>query len=175
MTPAVWFLSYEQFQRVRPGPSAVAISISDRFYEAVFAPGYASVLKLRFADADPAREPVSPAVQCFTAAHAGELLAWCDLWLARQDIAHVFVHCWAGRSRSAAIAWWISHHYGLRLQTRFTPRHANRHVLRLLPGDYLPAAWSTAAEHAPAARLLDEDFAPLPWRCPAWRVPPGGP
>lgn len=166
MMGGVWFLSHEQFQWVRPGPEALVISISDRFYEAEVEPGFAAVLRLRFSDVDPAREAVPRVAECFTPDQASDLVAWCDRWLERGRYAHVFVHCWAGRSRSAAIAWWISKQYHMHLRTAFTVRFMNAHVLRHLPGNHALPEPSELAPGTDAVRSLGELFVPLSFLVP---------
>lgn len=166
MMGSVWFLSYEQFRRVRPGPEALVISVSDRFYEAEVEPGFAAVLRLRFSDVDPAREAVPHVAECFTPDQASDLVAWCDRWLEGGRAAHVFVHCWAGRSRSAAIAWWISKQYHLNLRTEFTVRFMNAHVLRQLPGNHALPELSELAPDTNAVRSLGEWFVPLSFLAP---------
>ena len=161
MMRGVWFLSYEQFSRIRPGPDAVAISISDRFYEARVAPGFAAVLRQRFSDADPALEALPPGAQLFTPDHAGELNVWCDHWLGRDGITHLYVQCWAGRTRSAANAWWISQQYRIPLRTDFPLQFMNLHILRQLPGAHPLPALTSGERDCRAARSPGEHFAPL--------------
>lgn len=162
----VWFLSYEQFRRVRPVPEALVISVSDRFYEAEIGPGFAAVLRMRFSDVDPARETVPRDAECFTPDQAGDLVVWCDRWLGGGQPTNVFVHCWAGRSRSAAIAWWISKQYHMRLQTDFTVRFMNSHVLRQLPGKHALPELSELVPDDDPVRSLSESFVPLSFLVP---------
>ncbi len=136
MLRQVSFMSLQRMQALAASPHAVVISITDSSPHAVRPAlhGYRDALRLEFLDI--AEEHVSAAIGSWPleptpseherlSEHRGERLpALSDAVAIRQflDAHHVakepievLVHCYAGASRSAAIALWAAEHYGIQL------------------------------------------------------------
>lgn len=129
MLTEVHFLSYAQVQSLKARRDIAVISVTDAMYHADLADGFGAVLRLRFADYDPARDGGGGHPHEFNGDHSSQLRQWVDA--VHEDEAHrrLVVHCWAGISRSAAIAWWVHRRYGVPLMTKFPAYYLNRYVL----------------------------------------------
>ena len=132
----IYFFSYEQFRSIRPNSRDVVVSVSDRFYEADVTDGYLDVLRLKFSDVVSheevcgAHEGVVP----FSTRHALAIAELLNRVITTGGVRYLLIHCYAGISRSAAIAWWASRYYKLPLLTNFPPHGLNKLVLATLPG-----------------------------------------
>jgi rhodanese-related sulfurtransferase len=73
-----------------------------RFYHGMEHPS----IKQKFADGQ--KEPIF-----FNSQIAGEIMKWVlDIWTADKNCT-IKVHCWAGRSRSQAVAYWLNMYFNL--------------------------------------------------------------
>lgn len=134
MLKEIHFVSYQQFLALQGRADTIAISITDRLYEGTVAEGYHDVLRLQFADYDPVRDTPLTCQHPFTPVHAALVREWITVHHAAAVPLILLVHCWAGISRSAAIAWWAHQKFGAALKTRYPAYHLNRFVLHQLDG-----------------------------------------
>lgn len=162
----VAFISLHQVQKLPGRPDTVLVSIQDRHYAPKLQPGFADVLVLDFDDHDPERDGLDALAEKFTPEQATQLREWVMTHGRATAPRNLLVHCNAGISRSAAIAWWVHREFGTPLSTRFPACYLNRHVLRLLNPDILPPAIPANAPSlyrlmSQTARVFDE--AEWPW------------
>lgn len=138
----VYFLSYAQFQAVAPDRQDYALSIADRFYLPSVGGGWRGALQICFSDADPdvVQGPFPVGCVLFSDGHAELIRSFTDR--IRNDVAarYLVIHCHAGRSRSAALAWWAHRYYGWPLLGEFPPHGLNRYILANMPGSMSPPA-----------------------------------
>lgn len=136
MLRQVSFMSLLRLQALAASPHAVVISITDSSTHAVRPAlnGYRDALRLEFLDI--AEEHVNAAIGSWPleptpseherlSEHRGERLPalsdalavrkFLDTYHAAAELVEVLVHCYAGASRSAAIAVWAGEHYGIPL------------------------------------------------------------
>ena len=126
MIQEVTFLSQAGAEAMRSLPREGIISITGSGYpQARLRRGWSRVLRLVFDDVE---KPVFEAAH-FDKDHAEEILRWLDKVEGKVD--KVFVHCHAGRSRSAAVAKFIAEKYDLSGGIRVYEEH-NRRVHRIL-------------------------------------------
>jgi predicted protein tyrosine phosphatase len=119
MVQSVSFLSEAKTKRLRPDPQAAIISITDswRGEQPRFRLGWGTVpLRLRFDDTETAStfspySSGSTGYQAFDRQDAQVIVAWLDRHV--QHLNHIYVHCWAGISRSSAVAKFIAQRYDL--------------------------------------------------------------
>lgn len=134
MLKRLYFLSLFQTERIDGRADTIVISIRDRHFKARLREGFGDVLSLYFDDYEFDGISDRP-VDIFTPAHANALRNWLQRYSEANDEFTVLVHCHAGISRSAAIAWWIYQSYqehGLVLKTTYPFWYLNRDVLRVL-------------------------------------------
>lgn len=136
----VTFMNAMAASDLTPDPSNAMISISD-------APGWGDpglpqsrfdrLLRIYFVDGHYSGETICDMGRNFKNIYSAyfdrqrayqirEFLDECDVL----GIQNLYVHCTAGRSRSAAVALWASRHHGYALKG--DPKHANDMVLDLL-------------------------------------------
>jgi predicted protein tyrosine phosphatase len=105
------FISEEQAVRMEPIGTMGLISITDfERGNAPIRPGWGSVLRLKFDDIEtfgPYGERGVP----FDESDAKQVIKWLDQ--NKHKISALYVHCWAGISRSAAVAKFIAEKLGL--------------------------------------------------------------
>ena len=121
MIREVSFLSQAGAEAMRPLPREGVISITGSGYpQARLRRGWSRVLRLVFDDVE---KPIFGAAH-FDKDHAEEILRWLDEVEGKVD--KVFVHCHAGRSRSAAVAKFIAEKYDLSGGIRVYEEHNSR-------------------------------------------------
>lgn len=126
MIGEVSFLSQAGAEAMRPLPREGIISITGSGYPpATLRKGWRRVLRLVFDDVE---IPFFGATH-FDTVHAEAILHWLDEVEGKVD--KVFVHCHAGRSRSAAVAKFIAEKYDLSGGIRVYEEHNGR-VHRIL-------------------------------------------
>lgn len=126
MIREVTFLSQAGAEAMRPLPREGIISITGSgLPPATLRRGWCRVLRLVFDDVE---IPFFGATH-FDTGHAEAILRWLDKVEGRVD--KVFVHCHAGRSRSAAVAKFIAEKYDLSGGIRVYEEHNGR-VHRIL-------------------------------------------
>jgi predicted protein tyrosine phosphatase len=154
MLNEVAFLSQAQIGRISGQANTLVVSIRDPGVTVDLNPGFRDVLPLEFDDIDPLSDqlPEGTIVQPFTANHAHALEAWLEPYVKAMARYTLLVHCGAGVSRSAAIAWWVHKTFGAALQTGFPVGYLNRHVLRTLSPEILPPELPHDAPAVPAPR-----------------------
>ena len=126
MIREVSYLSQASAESMRPLPREGIISITGQGYpRAKLRRGWRRILRLVFDDVE---RPVAGAVP-FGESHADTLIHWLDG--VETHIDSVFVHCHAGRHRSAALAKFIAERYDLSGGVRVC-EDCNRRVYRML-------------------------------------------
>lgn len=134
MFVGVHFLSYKQICTLKDCDDIVIISIFDPQYAAPYLP-FAShrILSLKFSDIDFHRgDTPSKGSVIFGQSHAKVIREWVQTHNALSAKFDLVIHCWAGLSRSAAVAWWAAHEYQIPLITTFPSYHLNLSVLNCL-------------------------------------------
>jgi len=106
------FISEEQAVRMEPIGTMGLISIVDfeRSGGAPIKPGWGSVLRLRFDDIETSG-PYGEKGVPFDESDAKKIIEWLDQ--NKHRISALYVHCWAGISRSAGVAKFIAEKLGL--------------------------------------------------------------
>ncbi len=113
---SVDFLSEEDMKGLRSSPLYGVISITDLGRRAELTEGWGSVLRLQFDDIEES-EPFRPygggatKYDAFTKEDAKKIKVW--LKANETKLSGIYVHCWAGVSRSAAVAKYIAEEYGI--------------------------------------------------------------
>lgn len=126
MIREVDFMSQARAEAMRPLPREGIISITGSGYPpATLRKGWRHVLRLIFDDVE---VPFFGATH-FDNAHAEAILRWLNE--VEKKVEKVFVHCHAGRSRSAAVAKFIAEKYDLSGGIRVYEEHNGR-VHRIL-------------------------------------------
>lgn len=136
MLTRVAFMSQQRLQALRPTPQAIVISITDSAPRAVrpVLDGYCDGLRLEFLDIseedvnaavgswpmEPSQEEHERLSECRgerlpALSDAVAIRRFLDDHHAADRSVEVLVHCFAGASRSAAIAVWAAEHYGIAL------------------------------------------------------------
>ena len=148
----VRFLSQIAAEDCQPDENTSMVSIiGPGSFEAEIKPGFRTLLKMYFDDID--EESLNVAVGSIPDfADDGELIVNSyllpDLHHAREivkfvetgDFEHLIVHCFAGISRSAAVAQFVADRYGADLLLKsygFGTRHKNNRLYRLLNTAFL--------------------------------------
>jgi predicted protein tyrosine phosphatase len=131
MIREVEYLSQARAENLRPLSREAIISITGSGYpKATLRKGWLRVLRLVFDDID---APFFNAVH-FDSPHAEETLAW--LQKVEGKVDKVYVHCHAGKSRSAAVAKFIAELYDIPGGIHVYP-HYNQMVYRVLNNNWL--------------------------------------
>jgi len=140
----VTFLPKSKAEQIQPGPTDAMISICDPGDEVQLASGWEQLLTLSFLDMvydDDLLERFGEAAPRVYAGypqrrHAEAIRQFVDE-LNQQNINRLYVHCYHGRSRSAAVASWVANRYGAELERNDT-HDANPLLQTLLnnPGRY---------------------------------------
>lgn len=148
-------MSLQRMQSLPPSAKAIVVSVTDSSPHAVRPTlhGYRDVLRLEFLDI--AEEHVGAAVGSWPleptpqeherlSEHRGERLPalsdalairhFLDAHHAAAETVEVLVHCYAGASRSAAVAAWAAQYYGIPLidVAKGGTHEANARIARLL-------------------------------------------
>lgn len=134
----VTFLPKSKAEQLQPEPGYAMISILDPGDSVELATGWDHLLTLSFLDMvydDDLLERFGDAAPRVYAGypqhrHAEAIRQFVDE-LNQQEIGCLFVHCYHGRSRSAAVASWVASRYGATL-TREDTQDANPLLLTLL-------------------------------------------
>jgi len=114
---SVSFHSEKEMKGLRPSPLYGVISITDPGRIANIPEGWGSVLRLQFDDVEepdpykPYGDPYARSSRLPTASDAQKILSW--LKANERKLAGIYVHCWGGVSRSAAVAKFIAEKYGI--------------------------------------------------------------
>ena len=132
MLKNVHFVSQRQAEAIDGQSSVIVISIHDSSRRPALRSGFRDVLFLCFDDYDQNRDGIDALMEPFSLAQAETLKAWLGKYLDDDTVSDLLVHCHAGISRSAAVAWWAHKKHGLELKTEYPAWHLNRHVLRTL-------------------------------------------
>lgn len=159
--------SEQQVREIVPGSYQALISITEPGRLINHAPGWGSVLKVQFLDSTYDEDEIRANwnmrrlhfAGCIRAVHATEILRFLEDAHKDLKISELLVHCWAGQSRSAAVARFAAERYGARLD-RDTSRY-NTTVYKLLqnPDCYEPLLAATEpASHGLFARCLSGIF-----------------
>jgi predicted protein tyrosine phosphatase/alpha/beta superfamily hydrolase len=158
MIKHVHFTSRYQAERVEGRPDVVVISIHDRHARPNLRAGFRDVLRLAFDDYDRDRDGADALMEAFTTEQAETLKAWLEPYLRATMTYTLLVHCHAGISRSAAVAWWAHKAHGLEMKTDYPAWYLNRHVLRTLDSAIAPPPKPDDAPEIPQ----DRGFGPPP-------------
>jgi predicted protein tyrosine phosphatase len=167
MLGRVAFVSLHQAERLPGRAATLVVSIRDPRYRPALSPGFADVLPLDFDDHDDARDGLDALKRKFDSGHAMALRAWIEARRGDAATYDVLVHCRAGMSRSAAVAWWLHREFGMDLTTRFPAYRLNRHVLRTLnPALDPPGVPAGAPDLYTMMTMMERDApeAEWPWR-----------
>jgi len=122
----VEFLSQVEAEGREPrGRSGIISITSPDIRPASLKPGWRSILRISFNDA----EEHEPGAVLFSETHARSILSWLDRYEDRLD--HVIVYCYAGVSRSAAVARFIADRYVIADFDRDYDFY-NKRILRIL-------------------------------------------
>jgi hypothetical protein len=167
MLQRVAFVSVYQARKLAGRSDTAVISIHDRHFSPALRAGFADVLTLEFDDHDDDRDGRDALADKFTPEQAARLRAWVTRIREEDRARGLLVHCNAGISRSAAVAWWVHREFEVPLCTRFPAHHLNRHVLRLLNPGIAPPPLPDGAPGlhqlmSRVARVFDEDG--WPWK-----------
>lgn len=139
MLKSVHFIPLNLAEKLEGRPDVIVISIHDRHFRPNLRSGFRDVLHLDFDDYDSERDGLDPAQDTFTPEQAESLKSWLEPYLRADRDFTLLVHCHAGISRSAAVAWWAHKAHGVELATEFPVWYLNNHVLRVLdPGIATP-------------------------------------
>ncbi len=141
MLGEVEFMSQHQAERIDGCSDVLFISIRSPGQRVALKLGHADVLPLEFDDWDPQRDGMgaSRIVTAFSDEMAAQLERWLSHYESQSMQYRVLVHCHAGVSRSAAIAWWIHKTYCTNLKTALMPQYMNRYVLKILNPSLAPS------------------------------------
>lgn len=158
MINEVHFSSRYHAERVEGRVDTIVVSIHDRHAKANLRSGFRDVLYLAFDDYDRERDGADALMEPFTAEQAETLKSWIEAYLRASTRFKLLVHCHAGISRSAAVAWWAHKALGIELKTDYPTCYLNRHVLRTLDAKVAPPAKPDEAPEIPK----DRSFGPPP-------------
>jgi predicted protein tyrosine phosphatase len=155
MLKSVEFMSLESMNALQPNKAVAVISIHDSatVRDLPSFAGFLDVLQLNMLDVCEENAGQSPGAWADepsleqhleycgipenfapSLSHSLEVRNYVDSVHARTEVLHLVVHCSAGVSRSAAIAWWTSERFGVKLHDRADVGlgEANPRVKRLL-------------------------------------------
>ena len=119
MLDQVDFVSTVRLESMQGDPSWAVISITDPGTSvARVHPDFGPVLRLSFDDLDHRNIVNGSAGRIFSRGDCRQVLLWLDLMQSDHAIRGVLVQCEAGRSRSAAMAVYISGMHGARFANR---------------------------------------------------------
>lgn len=155
MLKRVHFIPLSQAEKLEGRPDVIVISIHDRHYLPNLRSGFRDVLRLHFDDYDRERDGIDALQDSFTPEQAETLKSWLEPYLRANTDFTLLVHCHAGISRSAAVAWWAHKAHGLELKTDFPAWYLNRHVLRTLDPDIAPPPKPDEASLMPQGRAFE--------------------
>jgi len=114
---SVSYHSEQEMKGLRPSPLYGVISITDPGRTANLPEGWGSILRLQFDDVEepdpykPYGDPYARSSDLFTTQDAQKIIQWLNA--NKRELAGVYVHCWGGVSRSAAVAKFIAEKYGI--------------------------------------------------------------
>lgn len=163
MLKNVRFISQHHAERLDGRPDVIVVSIHDRHARPNLRSGFRDVLRLCFDDYDRERDGVDALQEAFSPEHAEALKSWLEPYLRARMGFTLLVHCHAGVSRSAAVAWWAHKAHGLEIRTDFPVWYLNRHVLRIMDPAIAPPLKPDDAPAMPRERA----FEPMPMIGPA--------
>lgn len=163
MLKRVHFIPLAQAEKLTGRPDVIVISIHDRHFLPNLRSGFRDVLRLHFDDYDQERDGMDALQDSFTPEQADTLKWWLEPYLRANTEFTLLVHCYAGISRSAAIAWWAHKAHGLELMTDYPAWYLNRHVLRILDPGIAPP---TKPDDAPAMPSTQRAFERPPTLAP---------
>lgn len=138
MIHSIHFLSQRQAEKIVGRPDLILVSIRTRHSAPRLHGAFGGMLPLCFDDYDPDQDGPDSAQDTFSPEQAEELKQWLVPYLRSEEVFTLLVHCHAGVSRSAAVAWWAHQSHGIPLATTFTAGYLNRHVLRTLDPKLVP-------------------------------------
>lgn len=152
MISEILFLGVDQMKQVKPSLNTVVVSILD-VSEASHRPrlgGFRSVLHLEFEDTEEEKRLASVGAwpdeptqaqhnvltggveRIFSLSDARKITSFLNRFAHSDEPLVLIAHCYAGISRSAAVASWAANQYSVALDTNKSPKWANKRVLRLL-------------------------------------------
>lgn len=146
---------------LRPSPLYGVISITDPGRIANLSEGWGSILRLQFDDVEepdpykPYGDPYARSSDLFTAQDANKIIQWLDA--NKRKLAGIYVHCWGGVSRSAAVAKFIAEKYGIPFDHSYDKY--NRlvyNILKQVAGEAAPPR--TAGALGLQVHVLPDDF-----------------
>jgi predicted protein tyrosine phosphatase/predicted alpha/beta-hydrolase family hydrolase len=158
MIDEVHFSSRYHAERVEGRLDTIVVSIHDRHAKPSLRSGFRDVLYLAFDDYDRERDGADALMEPFTADQADTLKHWLETYLRAASSYKLLIHCHAGISRSAAIAYWAQRTYELDLKTDYPTYYLNRHVLKTLNPKIEPPQIPADAPMPPR----DRSFGPPP-------------
>ena len=158
MIKDIHFTSRYQAERVEGRLDTIVVSIHDRHSKPNLRSGFRDVLRLAFDDYDRERDGMDALMGAFSAEQAETLKSWLEPYLRANTTYTLLVHCHAGISRSAAVAYWAHKTHGLELKTDYPTFYLNRHVLRTLDPSIEPPPKPEDAPEIPK----DRSFGPPP-------------
>ncbi len=156
MLKHVHFVPLRQAEKLEGRHDVIVISIHDCHFLPNLRSGFRDVLQLNFDDYDHDRDGMDALKESFTPEQAELVKSWLEPYLRANTEFTLLVHCYAGISRSAAIAWWAHKAHGLELKTEYPAWYLNRHVLRTLDTDIAPPLKPSDAPPTPAAERAFE-------------------
>lgn len=160
MLKSIQFLSLRQAEKLAGRPDVIVVSVRDRHQRPNLCGGFGDVLPLSFDDYDEQRDGLDALQEPFSTSQAETLKRWLVPYVGAREAFTLVVHCHAGISRSAAIAWWAHQTYGAELATRFPAGYLNRHVLRILDPAMAPPPLPADAAPMPHGRDFERDLPP---------------
>jgi predicted esterase len=163
MIKDIHFTSQYHAERIDGLPGVIVVSIHDRHCQPKLRSGFRDVLRLAFDDYDPERDGMDALMDTFSAEQAETLKSWLEPYLRANTTYTLLIHCYAGISRSAAVAYWAHKTHGLELKTDYPTFYLNRHVLRTLDPEIKAPPKSDDAPKIPK----DRTFGPPPLLRPA--------
>lgn len=155
MLKSVHFIPLYQAEKLEGRPDVIVVSIHDRHFRPNLRSGFRDVLRLHFDDYDCERDGLDALQDTFTQEQAEILKSWLEPYLRAKTDFTLLVHCYAGISRSAAVAWWAHKTHGLALRTTYPAWNLNRHVLRVLDSSIAPPPKPDESPTMPQTRAFE--------------------